>query len=61
MAWASVVGTVTSPSNGKRYDVKWNSSGKDAYVSYAGWSFVGNASSESEALSKATSWLASNS
>jgi len=58
---AVVIGSVTSPSNGKKYDVKWNSSGKDAYVSYAGWSLIGNASSASEALSKAVSWLASNS
>ncbi len=61
MSSASVIGTVTSPSNGKRYDVKWDSSGGDAYVSYAGWSFVGNASSGKEALSMAISWLASNS
>ena len=61
MSWASVIGTVTSPSNGKRYEVKWNSSGGDAYVSYAGWAFIGNASSESDAIQKAVSWLASNS
>lgn len=61
MSWASVIGTVTSPSNGKRYDVKWNSSGKDAYVSYAGWAFVGNASSENEALELAIRWLSQNS
>lgn len=61
MSWASVVGTVTSPSNGKRYEVKWNSSDRDAYVSYAGWSFVGNASSENEAMDLAIRWLSKNS
>jgi len=61
MSWASVIGTVTSPSNGKKYDVKWNSSDGDAYVSYAGWAFIRNASSANEALSMAVSWLASNS
>ena len=61
MSWASVIGTVTSPSNGKRYEVKWNSSGRDAYVSYAGWAFIGNASSEGDAIAMAVRWLASNS
>lgn len=58
---ASVIGSVVSPSNGKRYDVKWNQSGRDAYVSYAGWSFVGNASSSNQALEMAVSWLSQNS
>lgn len=61
MSSATVIGSVTSPSNGKKYDVKWNSVSKDAYVSYAGWTAIGNASSVNEALSKAVSWLASNS
>jgi len=58
---AVVVGSVVSPSNGKTYEVKWDSSNRDAYVSYAGWAAVGSASSENEALSQATNWLASNS
>ena len=47
---AQVVGSVTSPSNGKTYEVKWDSYNKDTYVSYAGWSEVGTASNETEAL-----------
>ncbi|HFU76718.1 MAG TPA: hypothetical protein ENK66_10785 [Arcobacter sp.] len=58
---AQVIGSVTSPSNGKSYDVKWDSYNKDTYVSYAGWSFVGTASDSGEALSISTGWLASNS
>jgi hypothetical protein len=58
---AQVIGSVTSPSNGKSYDVKWDSYNKDTYVSYAGWSFVGQVSDSDEALSISTSWLASNS
>jgi len=58
---AQVIGSVTSPSNGKSYEVKWDSYNKDTYVSYAGWSAVGTASNVDEALSISTSWLASNS
>jgi hypothetical protein len=58
---AQVIGSVTSPSNDKSYDVKWDSFNKDTYVSYAGWSFTGKASNSSEALSISTKWLASNS
>jgi len=58
---AEIIGSVTSPSNGKSYEVKWDSYNKDTYVSYAGWTGVGQASSESEALEIAISWLASNS
>jgi hypothetical protein len=58
---AQVIGSVTSPSNGKSYDVKWDSYNNDTYVSYAGWSFVGKASSSSDALGISRSWLASNS
>ena len=58
---AQVVGSVISPSNGKSYDVKWDSYNKDAYVSYAGWSSVGKASTAAEALNNSQNWLASNS
>ncbi len=60
MSSAVIIGSVTSPRNGKRYDVKWNSYSKDAYVAYAGWALVGNAASAEEALAKALSWLAAN-
>jgi len=58
---AQVIGQVVSPSNGKTYDVKWDSFNKDTYVSYAGYSEVGKASSEVEALNISVIWLASNS
>jgi len=58
---AQVIGSVTSPSNGKSYDVKWDSYNKETYVSYAGWSYVGTASSAGDALSISQNWLASNS
>lgn len=58
---ATAIGSTISPSNDKHYDVKWDSFNKDTYVSYAGWSFVGKASDEQEALNISTSWLASNS
>lgn len=53
---ASVIGEVRSGS-GKRYEVKWDQPGKDVYVSWAGWSHVGKASSAHEAMTKAEAWL----
>jgi len=58
---ASKIGTVTSPSNDKGYDVKWDSNNQDTYVSYAGWAYVGKAATEDDALSISISWLSSNS
>jgi len=58
---AQIIGSVTSPSNGKSYDVKWDSYNKDTYVSYAGWSEVGKASDAEDALIISSSWLVSNS
>jgi hypothetical protein len=58
---AEIIGSVTSPSNGKSYDVKWDSYNKDTYVSYAGWSEVGTASGVEEALDLSIGWLSSNS
>jgi hypothetical protein len=53
---ATVIGTVKSP-RGKSYEVKWDQSSKDIYVSYAGWSHVGKASSANEAMNKVEAWL----
>ncbi len=53
---ASVIGQVRSGS-GKTYDVKWDEPSKDVYVSWAGWSNVGKASSAHEAMVKAEAWL----
>lgn len=60
MPQALIIGSVTSPRNGKRYDVKWNSYSKDVYVAYAGRSAIGNAASAEAALAKAVAWLAAN-
>jgi len=53
---ATVIGRVKSGSS-KSYEVKWDSSSKDVYVSYAGWSHVGKASSSGDAMKKAEAWL----
>lgn len=43
--------------NGKPYDVKWDQMNHDIYVSWAGWSHIGKASTASEAMTKAEAWL----
>ena len=53
---AIVIGKVKAGS-GKIYEVKWDQSGRDVYVSYAGWANVGKASSANEAMVKAEAWL----
>ena len=53
---ALVIGRVKSGSR-KSFEVKWDSSSKDVYVSWAGWSHVGKASSAGEAMNKAEAWL----
>lgn len=54
---ATVIGRVKSGSTNKSYEVKWDQSSKDVYVSYAGWTRVGDASSASDAMNKAEAWL----
>ncbi len=51
-----VIGKVKSGS-GKLYEVKWNPSSKDVYVSWAGWKYIGKAPSAREAMYKAEAWL----
>ena len=53
---ASVIGRVKS-GNGKSYEVKWDQASKDVYVSYAGWTHAGKASSASEAMNKAETFV----
>lgn len=53
---AKEIGTVTSK-KGKSYDVKWDKSSGDVYVSYAGWSYVGEARTADEAMDIAEAWL----
>ncbi len=53
---AKEIGTVRSGS-GKSYDVKWDNGNGDVYVSYAGWTHVGEASSAGDAMDIAEAWL----
>lgn len=46
---AKKIGTVKS-GEGKTYDVKWDSASRDVYVSYAGWTSCGKASSAGDAM-----------
>ena len=51
-----IIGRVKSGS-GKSYEVKWDPSGRDVYVGYAGWTACGRASSAAEAMRKAEAYL----
>ena len=53
---ATVIGRVKSGKD-KRYEVKWDKASLDVYVSYAGWSHVGKASSAGEAMTMTKAWL----
>lgn len=54
---ASIIGKVIAKNSHKNYDVKWNSSSKEVYVSYQSWTLIGKASSAGEAMTKAEAWL----
>ena len=43
--------------SGKSYEVKWDQSSKDVYVSWDGWSHIGKASSVNEEMNKAEAQL----
>lgn len=53
---AQVIGRVES-GKGKSYEVKWDSSTSDVYVSYSGWSHCGKVSSAGDAMRKAEAYL----
>lgn len=53
---ATVIGKVRSGS-GKTYEVKWDPASRDVYVSCAGWTHAGNASSAADAMRRAEAWL----
>jgi hypothetical protein len=53
---ATAIGSVKSGKR-KSYQVKWDERSRDVYVSYAGWSHVGKASSAGDAMRKAEAWL----
>jgi hypothetical protein len=53
---AKVIGRIKSTSD-NIYEIKWDQSSHDIYVSWAGWTNVGKASSANEAMAKAEAWL----
>ncbi len=53
---AEVIGSVKS-GKGKSYEVKWDSSSKEVYVAYAGWTSCGKVSSAGDAMRKAEAFL----
>jgi len=55
--WKDVKIDSITDSKGKSYEVKWDQSSKEVYVSWGGWTRVGKAYSASEAMSKAEAWL----
>ena len=56
MMAASVIGSVKSGS-GKSFEVKWDESDRNVYVSWGGWTKVGTTSSAGDAMRKAEAWL----
>jgi len=53
---AQIIGRVKSGA-GKSYEVKWDHSSREVYVSYAGWSLCGKASSASDAMRMAEAYV----
>jgi hypothetical protein len=53
---AQEIGTVKS-GKGKTYQVKWDSSSGEVYVSYAGWSSCGKATSAGDAMRRAEAYV----
>ncbi len=54
---AQLIGSVKSPKTFKSYEVRWNPNDRNVYVSYAGNTKVGKASSASQAMNVAEAWL----
>lgn len=53
---ATIIGRVKS-GKGNSYEVKWDQHDRNIYVSWAGWSKVGQAYSAGEAMRIAEAWL----
>jgi hypothetical protein len=51
------IGNVTAQKSRKAYEVKWNPYDRSVYVSYAGWTKAGKASSASQAMHVAEAFL----
>jgi hypothetical protein len=54
---ATVIGRVKSSKSFKSYEVKWSPSDRNVYVSYAGWTKIGEASSASQAMQLAEAYV----
>jgi hypothetical protein len=54
---AQLIGSVKSGKTRKSFQVKWNPNDRNVYVSYAGWTKAGQASSASQAMNVAEAWL----
>lgn len=54
---AKEIGSVTSGKTKNTYKVKWDSSSHEVYVSYAGGSGCGKASSAGDAMHRAEAYL----
>ncbi len=54
---ASIIGRVKSGKSRKSYEVKWDASSRDVYVSWAGWSSCGKASSAADAMRRGEAYL----
>lgn len=52
----TIIGRVKSGS-GKSYEVRWDAVSKEVYVSVAGWTYVGEAKSASEAMTLAEAFV----
>jgi hypothetical protein len=54
---AQLIGRVKAKKTLKSYEVKWNPHDRHVYVSYAGWTKAGTATSASQAMNVAEAWL----
>lgn len=54
---AEKIGIVKSGKTIKSFEVKWDQASRDVYISWAGWTNVGKASSAREAMNKAEAYL----
>lgn len=56
MSLAPTIGNVRS-GKGQSIAVAWNDADDKVYVAWAGWTFVGKATSARDAMRKAEAWL----
>jgi len=51
------IGRVKSGKTKKSYEVKWDSTSRDVYVNWGGWSKAGKAGTSGHAMHIAEAWL----